>query len=831
MIRLRTLGALDLCGADGLELRGVLAQPKRAALLVYLVLAAPRGPRRRDTLLALFWPELDAERARNALSQAVHFLRRSLGADVLVNNNGDELTLDWSTVWCDAVAFEDALDAGRVADALELYRGDLLDGVHVANAPEFERWLDAERSRLGARYARAVEVAAAERERAGDLAGSIAYWRRLAARDPYSSRTALGLMRAMAAAGDAAGAVRHARVHETLLREELALAPDAEVTALVRDLQAPAPESGGVSTGAQAAVSTGPTRSTVHGPTVESTTAPAPDARRADVPHADVASTAVAYTDTRRDRPGREPAAIPREGVLRRNRRRIVSTSRVVALVAVAAVAIVVAREALTASPPIRSLLVLPFANLSGSAADQVLVDGMHAALISELGRYKDLHVISRTSAIQFKGTDKRLPEIARAVDVDAVVEGTLLHEGARVRVDAQLRHGESDRNLWGETYRRDLQDIMALQSELAAAIAREIHLATTPPVRTRRTTTGPPDAVPEELYLRELYARGRHAEVNRSAIGMQTATLHYRSALARDSGFALAYAGLAENYALQAHYNYMPKGVALDSARMMAQRAVALDNTLPEAHVALALALGNAGQFGLAEREFQKAIDLGPSNAAARYWYGMLLVALGRGSEALEQADLAMRLDPLAPRAALSTKRYAEYLTTGTRRQFDLPVRERRPILKTQPGEPWARARDAAEFAEEGSCTEARSELLRAQQLDPDSTNMVLHEFVGRVYWACGERPRARALLAQMKRHPEAHAHGMRIANLHARFGEPDSAIEWLGRHRWTISELAMLSGDAGLDPLRSDPRFVELLARIGVRERPASVAAPSSR
>jgi DNA-binding SARP family transcriptional activator len=236
MIRLRTLGALDLRNSEGQELRTVLAQPKRAALLVYLALAPPRGPHRRDTLLALFWPEQDTEHARNALSQAVHFLRRSLGA-TLAAGNGEGLGLEWKDFWCDAIAFEEALDAGRLSDALPLYRGDLLEGFHVGDAPEFDRWLDGERTRLGERYAKALEAAAVKREAGGDHEGAVRLWRQLAARDLYSSRVALRLMHALAAAGDPAGAIQHARVHETLLRDELGVAPDPEVAAFVRQLQ------------------------------------------------------------------------------------------------------------------------------------------------------------------------------------------------------------------------------------------------------------------------------------------------------------------------------------------------------------------------------------------------------------------------------------------------------------------------------------------------------------------------------------------------------------------------------------------------------------------
>lgn len=214
-----------------------MVQPKRAALLAYLALATPGEPHRRDSLLALFWPEHDVKHARNALSQALHFLRRSLGPEPLVTNKGDALSLNWKNFWCDALAFEEALEAGRPAEALELYRGDLLKGFHVVDAPEFEPWLDAERARLADRYSKALEAVAEEREAAADHEGAARLWRQLAARDLYNSRVALRLMRQLAAAGDPGGAVRYARQHQALLRKELEVAPDAEVLSLVKHLQ------------------------------------------------------------------------------------------------------------------------------------------------------------------------------------------------------------------------------------------------------------------------------------------------------------------------------------------------------------------------------------------------------------------------------------------------------------------------------------------------------------------------------------------------------------------------------------------------------------------
>jgi serine/threonine-protein kinase len=385
--------------------------------------------------------------------------------------------------------------------------------------------------------------------------------------------------------------------------------------------------------------------------------------------------------------------------------------------------------------------------------------------------------------------------------------------------MNVELVHGSSERRIWGNSYTRDLRDVLELQREVAAAIARELRLVTNPVNRTRRQASGPRDSVPVDLNLLNLYLHGRHAEVSRSLVGMQTATEYYRRAVAQDSTFALGYAGLSEAYALKAHYNFAPKGAALDSARIMADRAVKLDSTLPEARTARALSLGNAGHFIEAEKEFRRAIELGPNNPEAPYWYGMLLVGLGRGAEGLAQAERALKLDPLAPRAALATKRDALFLLSGQRAHMKLPVQERRPILKLEPGEPWARARDAVELAEERRCDDARAEILRAGQLVPDS-NLVMAGFAGSVYWSCDEQARARTLLTEMKRRSDAKEHGLRIALLYTHFGEKDSAFVWLGYHRWLISELTMLSGDRLLDPLRSDPRFPQLLRDLGIRK-----------
>ena len=784
MIRLRTLGALELRGSDERELHLVLAQPKRVALLAYLALATPRGMHRRDTLLALFWPEHDSEHARNSLSQSIHVLRQALGADVLAGRNADALGLEGKDFWCDAVAFEHALDAGRIADGVELYRGDLLQGFHIAGAPEFERWLASERERLGQRFMVALEALADEREGAGDFAGASAWWRRLAGRDPYSSRIALRLMRALAAAGDPAGAVRHARLHETLLREELDIAPDREVAALVSELQS-------ASTAAPPNGSRSPDRSTddrVETATVASAPAPAPP-----------------------------PPAHHRSGW--RPRSAILAACLTLLGAVGAAEAVLRTRGEPVPARVIRSLAVLPLEDLSSDSAHPFFADGLHDALITELARYPELTVISRTSVERYKKTKKTLPEIASELHVDGVIEGTVLREGTRVRMNAQLAEGPSGRDLWGESYTRDLRDVLDLQREVAEAIAREVRVAAAPSARDRRDASGTRGSTPDELYLRELYLRGRHAELSRSPVGIQTAKEAYRRSIERDSTFALGYAGLAGVYGFIADYALGPAGPALDSARTMAERSVALDGTLPEAHTALAVTLGDAGRFEAAEREFQRAIELAPSNARAHYWYSILLVALGRGSDALRESRRAATLEPFPPRGMVAMERYAEWLLTGERPHLKLPVTDRRPVLKLEPGEPWARARNAMEFAEEGQCSQAWSEISQAQQLAPDNIRMLA--FLGEVSWRCGAHDRARALVRQMARRADANDQGYQLAKLYALFGERDSAFIWLDRQRWTTPKLASLSADVYAEPLRDDPRFGALLLRLGIRGR----------
>lgn len=632
MIRLRTLGALDLRAADGGELRSVLSQPKRLAILAYLVLAKPRGPHQRETLIALFWPELGTENARNALSQAVHFLRRSLGADIITNRGTNELAARQDLLWCDAIEFERRLDDGKLAEAVELYGGDLLQGFHLDESAEFERWLESERDRLRRREVAALEALATRSEEAADFGGAVIWWRRLAARDPYSSRFALRLMRALASSGDPAAAVHHARAHEALLASELEVAADPEIAAFAERLRA-------MPTGARVPTSARP---------VQEETKPAIGTR-----------------------------------------------------------------------------------------------------------------LIRRT------------PTVAVGAGIIALC------------AMAVIAFSSAPWNRWGNPATERPLDLHSLDSATQA-------------------------------YLQDLMQKGRHAEVNRSHFGLQTAMQAYRHAIEREPRYAPAYAGLATVHNLMAEYNYAPTRSSLDSARANALKALALDSTLAAARTAHATSLANDGYFKPAEAEFRRAIALDGNSAAAHYYFAILLVALNRGEEALVEAERSLSLERFSPRGPTTMKRWAMFLMTGKRSYKQLPVAKRQGILDDEPGEPWALAREAMDYAEEERCEEAKVAITEAQRLVP-AGNLRMIPFTGTVLWFCNEREKAAEMLRAMKQQPDIHDEGIRVAWLHARFGEADSAMAWLEQQpRWSVIELAGLSANEVFDPIRGHPRFPRLLREL---------------
>src|SRR6202049_3662617 len=291
----------------------------------------------------------------------------------------------------------------------------------------------------------------------------------------------------------------------------------------------------------------------------------------------------------------------------------------------------------------IRSIAVLPLENLSKDPNQDYFSDGITDALTTELAQIGSLRVISRTSAMHFKGTRETLPEIGRELNVDAVVEGSITRSENRVRITAQLIEAPSDRHLWAKSYERDLKDVLALQDEVARDIAEEIRIKLTPEERTRLAVARPIDPAAHEVYLRGRYwwhRRGRESELK----GLQ----YFEQAVRLDPSYAPAWAGIADSYIVMAHHGVLPPREAMPKARAAALNALQLDSSLAEAHTSLALVKpAYEWDYAAAENEFTRAIELNPNYSTAHHWYAHYLVIKRRFPEALNEIQRAHDLDP----------------------------------------------------------------------------------------------------------------------------------------------------------------------------------------
>ena len=293
----------------------------------------------------------------------------------------------------------------------------------------------------------------------------------------------------------------------------------------------------------------------------------------------------------------------------------------------------------------ITSIAVLPLENLMGDPEQDYFVEGMHEALITNLSKIKALKVISRTSVMRYRERDMSIPEIADELGVDAVIGGSVLRAGNRVRITAQLIHGTTDEHLWAESYERDLSDVLSLQGEVARAVAQEIRIEVTPQEEKRLVSSGP---IKDEAYLS--YLKGRYFLDQRSAAAARRANEHFKQALEKDPDSALAYAGLADSYVfLDALEGRAKKSLA--NAKAAVAKALELDDSLAEAYTSMGMIRGfHEWDWSAAERELKRALELNPGYAEAHSQYGELLSVTGRSEEGIAETTLALGLDPLSP-------------------------------------------------------------------------------------------------------------------------------------------------------------------------------------
>ncbi|HET9251923.1 MAG TPA: protein kinase [Candidatus Eisenbacteria bacterium] len=465
------------------------------------------------------------------------------------------------------------------------------------------------------------------------------------------------------------------------------------------------------------------------------------------------------------------------------------------------------AAPGLAAPGRIRSLVVLPLVHLSGDPEQEYFADGMTEALITDLAQIADLRVVSRTSAMRYKGTSKPLPEIARELQVDAVVEGTVARFGDRVRITAQLIDATTDRHLWARAYERDLRDVLGLQGEVAAAIAGEIRVRIEPQVQKKLSRERRVDPRAYESYL-----RGRYHWNRRSADGIRRGIEHFQEAIDRDPAYAPAYAGLAQAYDTLGSYSFLPPGEAFSLARAAVTRALELDESLPEAHVAWGGVLqSHLWDWPGAEAEFRRALDLDPNLAGAHHWYSDFLMAMGRSEDAIASARRAAELDPL--HLAINMTLGAAYFYG---RRYEEAVEQQRRTLDLDPSFAPAHRSMGGAFEQLGRYDEAIAEFRKGAALSDDlyATSLLAH-----AYAVSGRKEEAWVLLEELE---EAEARDRfvspySLAAVYAGLGNANRAFELLNR--------AFHSRDRGMvflyvaprfDPLRADPRFTDLLRRM---------------
>ena len=458
-------------------------------------------------------------------------------------------------------------------------------------------------------------------------------------------------------------------------------------------------------------------------------------------------------------------------------------------------------------SSRIQSLAVLPLANLSGDSSQDYFADGMTEALITNLSKIRALKVISRTSVMQYKGARKPLPQIARELGVDGILEGSVQRSGGRVQVTAQLINAATDTHLWAETYERDLRDVLVLQSEVASTVAREIRVAITPEETKHLGSAHPvnPDAY-------EAYLKGRFHWYKLSKEELDNAERYFQLALDKDPNYALAYVGLADVWAARGDAGFLPSQETVQTAKGAVTKALELDDTLADAHVTLANLRIFERDWPAAEKEFQRAIELNPSHANAHFMYADYLISRRRNNEWEREIHRALELDPMSYFFECFYGWHLVYLG-----RYDEAILQIQKVLATQPDYSSAHLGLWGAYYKKGMEKEAVQE---AEQFfgalgDQEVVRALQEGFREAGY----RRAMKRAADTLAARSGRVHVPSVRIARLYAHAGENERTLYWLEKaDAATESPLVHLGVARDWDGLRSDPRFQDLLHRMGL-------------
>ena len=490
------------------------------------------------------------------------------------------------------------------------------------------------------------------------------------------------------------------------------------------------------------------------------------------------------------------------------------------ALAAVLAVAALVAaalfiwksageRVAISSPPRIHSLAVLPVVNLSGDVGQDFFADGMTEELTTDLGKISALRVISRTSAMRYKDTKKPLREIARELNVDAVVEGTVARSGSHLRVTANLVQASPEKHLWAESYESEVGDALTLQGEIAQAVAREIQVKLTQQEQNLLAAATRVNPEAHDLYLRGLYSM-RGAE---SAGASEKAIKYFQQAIEKDPNYAVAYSALSRVYSVWIPGMTRSPRTLMPKAREFALKALTLDNTLADAHAVLGMiALFYDWDWSAAEKEYKQTMALNPNHVWAHERHARGLAAQGRKEEAIAEAKQVLALSPTP-----SEWDYPIWVFILTRR-YDLARERAQELLEVAPNWVWGHFELAKVDEQEGQLEEAAQEFLKADELfgmDPKRVTQLkgtLAKSGAKGYWK-------RTLENYKESAKSNYVPSVLVAEACVRVGDKECVFEWLERGFEERDDLMInLKVEPVFDSLRSDPRFQDLVRRVGI-------------
>jgi DNA-binding SARP family transcriptional activator/TolB-like protein/Flp pilus assembly protein TadD len=762
MVRLRLLGGLDLRREGAEPLATILAQPKRLALLAYLALAPEQSFCRRDSIAALLWPDQDQEHSRGSLRQAVRFLRRELGDEVIRNRGEDEIGLDGSLIWCDVMAFQRALDADKLDEAAQLYRGGLLEGFFITEAaPEFDQWLDRERTRIRDLAAGALWAATERHRVCGALVEAIATARQAVRLSPDDEAGMRRLLRLLDDAGDRAGAIAAYEQFAERLRAEYEVEPSAETQRLIVAIRA---------------------RSRPHD---QVTGEPAVRGPR-----------------------GREdaPITLPTPS---RVRRVALPALVAAAIVVVAAILVVPALRIRKGIAPTVTVAVLPIQDLTGDTTEALMAEAATDELITDLAQISSLRVINRRTMMLYSGSKEPLDSIARTLGAGMLVTSSRERLGDGVALRVQLVGAGDPRAVWARNFSGNRAGLPGWLQDVAQAVADYARVEVSEPERAGLTARHEVDPGAFELY-----AKGRWWWNKRGRGNLFKAIDFFHQSLDVEPTYALAWSGLADAFAQIGYGGYLPPEEAFPKSEAAARRALELDSTLAEPHAALGFSkMYFDWDWPGAEREFRRAVTRMPSYATAHEWFGLFLAAMGRFPEAENEGRIAEELDPLSAAVAATRGWILHYAGKEEEALRVLRAGARTDPLNGVVQLYLGRVHQHAGRLDSATAHYAATGALRSW------VPTIAGE--GVVAALAGRPEEARRVLERLDSLGRVgdYVTPYAVALVFTALGEKDSAFARLEealrqRTHWMV----WLNRDARWRSLRSDPRFASLVQRVGL-------------